>query len=103
MTGKSLEKFRDEDELLLYDKFTDMILSLDSLNRISKTTFDQDKEIALDIQINSFGEEMRNKVIRMPKGKSKEVEQLEEKINELLSKNKSIDLAAIAAVLKRLL
>jgi len=103
LTGKSLEKFRDEDELLLYDKFTDMILSLDSLNRISKTAFDQDKEIALDIQINSFGEEMRNKVIRMPKGKSKEVEQLEEKINELLSKNKSINLAAVAAVLKRLL
>lgn len=103
LTGKSLEKFKDEDELLLYDKFTDVILSLDSLNRISMTKFDEEKEIALDVQINSFEEGMTNKVIRLPKGKSKEVEKLEEKIKELLSKDKSIDLAAVTAVLKSLL
>lgn len=103
LIGRTLEKFKDEDELMLYDKFTEMILSLDSLNRISKSKFDEDKEIALDIQINSFGEEMANKVIRLPKSKSKQVEKLEEKIKELLSKDKSIDLAAITAVLKDLL
>jgi hypothetical protein len=103
LTGKSLDKFKDEDELFLYDKFTDMILSLDSLNRISKTKFDEEKEIALDVQINSFEEGVINKVIRLPKRKSKEVETLEEKIKKLLSKDKSIDLAAVAAVLKSLL
>ncbi|TGD58983.1 hypothetical protein [Flavobacterium humi] len=103
LTGKSLEKFKDEDELLLYDKFADMILDLDSLNEISKVKFDEEKEIALNIQINSFEEGMANKVIRLPKGKSKEVDNLEKRINELLSKDKSIDLAAIAAVLKKLL
>jgi len=103
LIGRTLEKFKDEDELMLYDKFAEMILSLDSLNRISKSKFDQDKEIALDVQINSFGEEMANKVIRLPKSKSKQVEKLEEKIKELLSKDKSIDLAAITAVLKDLL
>lgn len=103
LTGKSLEKFKDDDELLLYDKFTDMILDLDSLNRISKSKFDEKKEIALDVQINSFEGGMTNKVIRLPKGKSNEVENLEEKIKELLSKDKSIDLAAVTAVLKDLL
>lgn len=103
LTGKSLEKFKDEDELLLYDKFTNMILDLDSLNRISKSKFDEKKEIALDIQINSFEGGMTNKVIRLPKGKSKEVENLEGKIKGLLSKDKSIDLAAITTVLKDLL
>ncbi len=103
LIGRTLEKFKDEDELMLYDKFSEMILSLDSLNRISKSKFDQDKEIALDVQINSFGEEMTSKVIRLPKNKSKQVEKLEENIKELLSKDKSIDLAAIAAVLKDLL
>lgn len=103
LTGKSLEKFKDDDELLLFDKFADMILSLDSLNRISKTRFDEDKEIALDVQINSFEGGMANKVIRLPKGKSKEVENLEEKIKQLLSKDKSIDLAAVTTVLKDLL
>lgn len=103
LIGRTLEKFKDEDELMLYDKFSEMILSLDSLNRISKSKFDENKEIALDVQINSFGEEMANKVIRLPKNKSKQVEKLEEKIKELLSKDKSIDLAAITAVLKDLL
>lgn len=103
LIGRTLEKFKDEDELMLYDKFSEMILSLDSLNRISKSRFDQDKEIALDVQINSFGEEMASKVIRLPKNKSKQVEKLEENIKELLSKDKSIDLVAIANVLKDLL
>ncbi|MFB5946399.1 hypothetical protein [Albibacterium profundi] len=103
LTGKSLEKFNDEDELLLYDKFADMILALDSLNKISKTKFDENKEIALDIKINSFAEGMKNTVIRLPKGKNEEVQSLEKKIRELLSKDKSIDLAALTAVLKDLL
>lgn len=103
LIGRSLEKFKDEDELMLYDKFTEMILNLDSLNRISKSKFDETKELALDIQINSFGKEMANKVIRLPKSKSKEVEKLEENIKELLSKDKSIDIAAITAILKDLL
>lgn len=103
LIGRTLEKFKDEDELMLYDKFSEMILSLDSLNRISKSRFDQDKEIALDVQINSFGEEMASKVIRLPKNKSKQVEKLEENIKELLSRDKSIDLVAIANVLKDLL
>ena len=103
LVGRTLEKFKDEDELMLYDKFAEMILSLDSLNRISKSKFHEDKEIALDVQINSFGEELASKVIRLPKNKSKQVEKLEEKIKELLSKDKSIDLAAITGVLKDLL
>ncbi|OXG00670.1 hypothetical protein B0A63_08780 [Flavobacterium johnsoniae UW101] len=103
LMGKSLEKFKDEDELLLYDKFSDMILSLDSLNRISMVKFNEEKEIAIDLQINSFGEGMTNKIIRLPKGKTKDVNVLEEKIKEMLSKDKSIDLAAVTAVLKSLL
>ncbi|WP_353158622.1 hypothetical protein [Myroides odoratus] len=103
LTSRSLEKFKDEDELMLYDKFAEMIISLDSLNRISKSKFDENKEIALDIQINSFGEEMSNRVIRLPKTKSREVDKLKDKIKGLLSKDKSIDLAAITSVIKDLL
>lgn len=103
LIGRSLEKFKDEDELMLYDKFAEMILSLDSLSRITKSKFDEEKEIALDVQINSFGEEMANKVIRLPKNKSKQVEKLEKNIKELLSSDKSVNLAAITAVLKNLL
>lgn len=103
LVGKPLGKFKDEDELLLYDKFGDMILALDSLNDISKIKFDEKKEIALDVQINSFDNGLTKKVIRLPRGKSKEVENLEEQIKKLLSKDKNIDLAALTAVLKDLL
>jgi len=51
LIGRTLEKFKDEDELMLYDKFSEMILSLDSLNRISNSKFDEDKEIANTIKI----------------------------------------------------
>lgn len=103
LTGKSLDKFMDEDELVLYDKFADMILSLDSLNEISKVEFDEDMEIAFNVQINSFDGGMTKKIIRLPKGKSKKVENLEVQIKQLLSKDKNIDLAALTSVLKDLL
>jgi hypothetical protein len=101
--GKSLDKFKDEDELLLYDKFDEMIISLDSLTKISKTKFDENKEIVLDIQINSFHQGMMKKVVRLPKGKSNDILNLEGKIQQLLSKDKNIDLAALMAVIKELL
>jgi len=37
VTGKTLENFSDEDEILLYEKFKAMILELDSLTKISKS------------------------------------------------------------------
>nr|WP_199001426.1 hypothetical protein [Flavobacterium sp. ASV13] len=103
LVGRSLEKFKDDDELLLYDRFTDMILTLDSLNEISKTNFDEEKEVVMNIQINSYQEEMTKKVIRLPKEKGAEIKTLEDKIKQLLSKDKNIDLAALTAVLKDLL
>lgn len=103
LVGKPLDRFKDEDEFLLKDKFKEMILTLDSLNTISKTNFDKDKEIVLDLQINSFHEGMRKKVVRLPKGKSTEVENLEMKIKQLLSQDRTIDLAALITVLKDLL
>ena len=103
LVGKPLEKFKDDDELLLYDRFADMIFTLDSLNDITKVKFDENKETAINIQINSFGEAMTNKIIRLPKSKDNDVKNLEAKIKNLLSKDKSIDLIAITSVLKELL
>lgn len=103
LVGKSLDKFRDEDELVLYHKFVDMILSLDSLNEISKVKFDEEKEIVFNVQINSFVDGMTKKIIRLPKIKSKKVISLEAQIRKLLSTDKNIDLAALTSVLKDLM
>lgn len=103
LTGKTLEKFRDEDELKLYDRFAAMILSLDSLTSLSNSNFDHEKELVYDVSIISFESPMENKTIRLPKTKGPEVNALEKKVAELLSKDKNINLAALTAVLKDLL
>ncbi|KFF01355.1 hypothetical protein IX39_12330 [Chryseobacterium formosense] len=103
LVGKTLENFKDEDELILYDKFQEMILSLDSLNKISETKFDESKEYVLDININSFQDGPMQKIIRLPKEKNHEVTNLEKNIKQLLSKDRQTDLAALASVLKQLL
>lgn len=102
LTGKSLEKFTDVDEFILYDKFSEMVLNLDSLNELSKIKFSEESEFLIDFQINTFGEEPTKKTIRLPKGKQQEVTNLEIKIKQLLTKDKSIDIAAITAILKNL-
>lgn len=103
LTGKTLEKFKDEDELKLYDRFAAMVLSLDSLTSLSNSNFDHEKELVYDVSIISFGSPMENRTIRLPKTKSPEVTALEMKVGELLSKDKNINLAALTAVLKDLL
>lgn len=103
VVGKPLDRLSDEDEFILYDKFDEMIISLDSLTKISKIKFDENKEVVLDIQINAYQQEMTKKIIRLPKGKNKDIETLEHKIKQLLSKNKNIDLAALTSVIKDLL
>lgn len=103
LTGKTLDKFKDEDELKLYDRFAAMILSLDSLTSLSNSNIDHEREFVYDVSIISFGSPMENKTIRLPKTKSPEVNALEKKLAELLSKDKNINLAALTAVLKDLL
>jgi hypothetical protein len=51
VTGKTLETFSDEDEILLYEKFKAMILELDSLTKISKMDIDESKEEVIGVKI----------------------------------------------------
>jgi hypothetical protein len=103
LTGRTLDKFRDEDEIKLYDRFEAMIVTLDSLTNLSQANFDDENEFVFDIRINSFGEAMNNKIVRLPKTKSSQVSELEKKVANLLSGDKNINLAAVSAVLKDLL
>lgn len=103
LTGRALDKFRDEDELKLYDRFNAMVLSLDSLTNLSQSSFDHEKEFVFDISINSFGEARENKIIRLPKTKVPQVNELERKVAGLLSEDKNINLAALTALLKHLM
>jgi hypothetical protein len=103
VTGKSLEVFSDEDEILLYEKVKAMILDLDSLTRISKTVIDESTEDIIGVRIDSFFSKIDPKVVRVPKSKSHEIEQLKNDLKEKLGKDNTSNIAAVLNLLKELL
>lgn len=103
VTGKSLENFRDEDEIILYSKFKSLILELDSLTTISKSDLDERKEEIISVRIDSFFSSIDPKIVRLPKKKSVEIEQIKESLKKDLSDDNTINIAAIINLLKDLL
>jgi ribosomal protein S15P/S13E len=103
VTGKTLEAFTDEDEILLFEKFKAMILELDSLTKISKADIDESKEEVIGVKIDSFFSKIDPKVVRVPKNKSKEIEELKNELKNKLGKDNTSNIAAVLNLLKDLL
>lgn len=103
LVGTTLEKLQDEDEVIIYDRFNDMILGLDTLTKISKADYKEDKEDIFDLQISSFVDGVNNKLIRLPKTKQKEVNAIEVILKKGLSKDRLINIAALTNLLKDLI
>ncbi|MFY9158302.1 hypothetical protein [Aquirufa ecclesiirivi] len=103
VTGKTLEMFSDEDEILLYEKFKSMILELDSLTMLSKSDIDESSEEVIGVQIDSFFSKIDPKIVRMPKNMSKEIEELKNELKNKLGKDKTSNIAAVLNLLKELL
>jgi hypothetical protein len=101
--GKSLETIKDEDEILLYDKFKTIIHELDNLTNISKADLDSEKEEILGIEMSSFVDGIKKSLIRLPKSRKHEVDKIETSLKSKLSQDKTLNIAALANVLKDLL
>lgn len=101
--GKTLDNIKDEEEILLYDKFKSLILELDSLTTISKGDLDEEKEEVFGLEINSFVEGVSKKLVRLPKSKKNEINAIEIEVRKMLSKDKAMNIAALANILKDLL
>lgn len=97
-----MKQFRDEDEPLLYDKFKSLVLELDSLTALSKTSINEEKEEVFGLEITTF-EHIEKKVVRFPKNKKAEISQLEDTLKKQLGNDKTLNIAALANVLKELL
>lgn len=100
LTGKSVEKFSDEDEIIFYNRFKNMILDLDSLTLISQQEVDDEKEFILNVKIDSFEDLMKNTQIRIPKSKSIEIEKIRTKLEGFLSDDNTLNVAALTSLLK---
>ena len=101
--GKPLETIKDEEEILLYDKFKTLIHDLDNLTNISQSDMDEEHEDVFGIEVSSFVDGINKSLIRLPKTKKKEVSKIEDLIKSKLSKDKSLNIAALASILKELL
>jgi len=101
--GKTLESIKDEEEIILYDKFKLMIHELDDLTNILKVEIDVEKEEVLSVEFSSFINGSHKAFIRLPKTKLKEISKIEDSIILMLSKDDSLDKIALANVLNKLL
>lgn len=103
ITNKTFEIFADEDEIMLYERFKSMIFELDSLTKISKADIDESKEDVIGVKIDTFFSKIDPKVVRVPKNKSKEIEQLKNELKNKLGKDNTSNIAAVLNLLKELL
>jgi ribosomal protein S15P/S13E len=103
VTGKTLEIFSDEDELMLYEKFKSIILELDSLTNLSKGDIDEANEEIIGVKIDTFFSSINPKIVRVPKNKAAEIEQLKITLKKKLSTDKTSNIAAVLNLLKELL
>jgi len=102
VVGKTLDNFRDDDEVLLYDKFKTLVLEMDSLVYLSKSVVNETTEDIFNLEITSF-EEIRKKLVRVPKKKRQEIEEIEMLLRAQLGKDKTLNIAALANLLKNLM
>lgn len=103
VSGRTLEMFSDEDEIMLYEKFKSMIMELDSLTKISRSDIDESKEDVIGVKIDSFFSKIDPKVVRIPKSKKAEIMQLKQELKNNLGKDKTSNIAAVLNLLKELL
>ena len=103
VVGKTLENFGDEDEITLYEKFKSIILELDSLTNISKADIDENNEEVIGVKIDTFFSNINPKIVRVPKKKAEEIEQLKTALKKKLGSDKTSNIAAVLNLLKELL
>lgn len=98
--GYPLDKIKDEDENVIYDKLVKAFHELDDLLELSNASFDENNETNISISISTFGQESKKRIIRAPKKKEKNIAELESKIIAILSKDENINMIVLSKILK---
>ncbi|MBP1638886.1 MAG: hypothetical protein H6Q17_469 [Bacteroidetes bacterium] len=99
--GKSLEIITDEDEMILYENFKSMVYELDNLCTLVKTDINLDNEDVYKFEVTTFLKGLQKQILRIPKGKLKEIKSLEDEIkSKLTSNDKSMNIALLLNLLQ---
>ncbi|MFH7018631.1 hypothetical protein [Flavobacterium sp. FlaQc-47] len=103
LISKTLDKINDAQEIVIYDKFKEMIVDLDSLTNLSKSDFKEDKEDVFDLQINSFFDGISKKMVRLPKNKKAQIDVIQENMKKQLSTDSTLNIAALTNLLNEII
>ena len=101
--SKPLHALTDEDEKLLFEKFADLIYALDNLSELSKANIQEDEEDVLKFEVTSFVEGLNKSMLRIPKTKSKEIQEKQKEIKHILGTNKKTSITVLAYLIKEYL
>jgi len=101
--GKPLTTLTDEEEVVLFEKFTDFVYALDNFSELSGASLDDEEEDVVKFEITSFVEGLNKSLLRIPKAKSKEMEDKQVKIKSILGNDKKINIAVLAYLIKEYL
>jgi hypothetical protein len=99
LLGKPLEKITDQEELVLIKNIAHFIKELDNLVDIEKQEVDDKKEELVKLDL-TFGNGLKEQVIRIPKKPNKDFDKKEASIRNLLNDNSEWNLAILTKLLK---
>ena len=101
--GKALHSFADEDEVVLIEKFADYVYTLDNLSELSEASVNEEEEEVFKFDLTSFGEGHNTSLLRIPKAKTKKIEEKKNQIKHILGNDKKINIAVLAHLIKEYL
>jgi hypothetical protein len=101
--AKPLENIKDEDELVLFEKFKNIIRELDVLTDLSGADFDETQEEVLSVELGNLSDGVKKSLVRYPVAKTKQIDALAKKLKNELSEDKTTNIVALTNLLKEMI
>ena len=93
-------QIKDSDEKLLKSKMISIIKELDNLVDLNQVEVDDD-EVVLKFELTSKTDGGKEQLVRVPKGRVKEMEMTMEKLSNELNKDQSLKIPILVSLLKK--
>lgn len=100
VVGKPLNAITDEDEKKLFDKFPEMIHELDNFTELSSSSYDQEKEEVLKLEVSDLVQGLNKQTVRLPKKKIEKAKSYEKEIAEKLGSDKQLNIYILTKILQ---
>lgn len=102
IVNKRPDNFTDRDVLLFKENLKKVIYELDNIADIKIDDINQEKEEFLKLEITSFVQGLQRKLIRLPKGKSKKIDEMENQLqNQLKNNDRQTNIALLIKLLQK--